>query len=630
MIASLLLNLLDPAQFPWDSKCLEVDEIAQMRRKASALLDVERPPDQFLRPLRFDRPCGYLGPVQVSEMNELQSESIYNCVHPSHRTTTKEGCRQCRDWSIAPGISRTMTVAELVPPSVSRSGPRVRSWSVGVVTAPRREATLEWCLDSIVRAGWERPHLFIDGLVRLPSRYGHLPVTWRERAIGAWPNTYLALLEMIQRDPAADAFLLFQDDACAYDRANLREYLEEILWPGDRPGIVSLFCSQAYNKTSPGWHTSSQPWVWGAQAFLFSSDAARDLVMSPEIFSHRWNGRYGGRVQVDVLIGQWAVRHDWPLWYPNPSLVQHVGNTSSIWEDARIAGWRRADWFAGDLETPFSQETSLTDFPEQQFPCRDEFRESYLRHLQIGRERMSHSRVVICGLCRDVRHFLPKIAARVERLGSLFRDYRVVLFENDSVDATLEFLLDWQTRNNRVTVLSERMNKARYPQMRSSDRSMQMAEYRNRYRDFVVQHYPDFDAVLVVDTDLAGGWSYDGLANTFGHDDWDFVGSSGLRRINDERGSDWSQFDVWAFRAMGHPEPHSPTEIGCTLFERGEPLIPVLSCFGGLGVYRMQAVISGQYGGPDMEHAVFHEQLRANGFPRLYLNPSQITLYTPE
>ena len=33
---------------------------------------------------------------------------------------------------------------------------------------------------------------------------------------------------------------------------------------------------------------------------------------------------------VDDVIGMWAERSDVPIWYPTPSLVQHIGETSTI------------------------------------------------------------------------------------------------------------------------------------------------------------------------------------------------------------------------------------------------------------------------------------------------------------
>lgn len=630
VIGSRVFDLADRAVSEGGLPGCTTRQAEVLRQKALAALDVSRPADQVIRPLRADRACCFLGPVLNREPDQVTAEAIHACRHPAHNVTSLEKCRLCRDWSSAPTMSRVMTPAELVPHPRKRSAAPARQWSVGVVTAPRREATLPWCLDSIIRAGWDRPHVFVDGLVRIPECHLDLPVTWREQAVGAWPNSYLALIEMIQRDPHADFYLLAQDDAFLYDRGNLREYLEAALWPEDCPGIASLFCPQPYNQTSPGWHVRPEPWIWGAQTFLFSRETAHQLVQSPQAFSHRWTGLDDGRAQVDVLIGRWAFDHGWPVWFPNPSLAQHVGNTSSIWQDTRIGGWRRADWFAGDLESPFACESAMSDFPEHLFPCRDDLRAEYQERIEVGRRRMSTRRAVFCGLCRDVRHFLPKFAARIERLGPFFRDYRVVLFENDSRDATLEFLHDWRAANDRVHVLTDRLGTVRYPQIRSSERAGHMAEYRNRYRDFAVAHFGEFDDLLVFDTDLAGGFSYDGLAHTYSFDDWDFVGSHGLLRYDGAEGWEWRLFDAWAFRAIGHPHPHSSSEVSMTLFDRGEPMLPVLSCFGGLGVYRMAAMKSARYGSPDQEHCELHSRMRERGFGRMFLNPSQIALYSPE
>ena len=58
-------------------------------------------------------------------------------------------------------------------------------------------------------------------------------------------------------------------------------------------------------------------------------------------------------------------------------------------------------------------------------------------------------------------------------------------------------------------------------------------------------------------------------------------------------------------------------------------MVPVWSCFGGLGVYRMECFEAAGYGGDDCEHVTFHRALRERGLDRLFLNPSQIVLYPP-
>ena len=182
----------------------------------------------------------------------------------------------------------------------------------------------------------------------LSSRHRRLPVTLRQPSVGAWPNYYLALQELLCRHPDADAVMIVQDDACCYDRENLREYLDQWLWPSDPPGLVSLYCSSAYTSEQTGWQPMAGAWIWGALAFVFPRERAIQFVTDREVIAHRWTA--GGLRLIDEVIGKWAQREGVPIHFPTPSLVQHLGTTSTIWPGLPSAGYRRADWFAGNAE----------------------------------------------------------------------------------------------------------------------------------------------------------------------------------------------------------------------------------------------------------------------------------------
>jgi hypothetical protein len=243
------------------------------------------------------------------------------------------------------GASRR--IAEVLPAPPRRSAPLIRHWAVGVTTAPRRVSTLNECLAALARAGWPVPRLFVDGNVTIPQEIAQLPQTVRQPRIGAWPNYYLALGELLLRHPQADAYLLVQDDALVCDDADLRVYLEDVLWPGKSAGIASLFCSRAYTQPQAGWYEFDGPWLWGALAFVFSRKAAQRFLADREVVEHRWARRRNPLADIDWRIGQWAWRNDVPVYYPTPSLVQHIGEVSSLWQGSRAHGYRRANWFAG-------------------------------------------------------------------------------------------------------------------------------------------------------------------------------------------------------------------------------------------------------------------------------------------
>jgi hypothetical protein len=190
--------------------------------------------------------------------------------------------------------------------------------------------------------------LFMDAAVRVPERFGHLPGTLRSPAAGAWPNHYLSLFELTLRQPDADAYLILQDDALIYDGENVRAYLEETLWPGGQLPVVSLYCPEPYTAKRYGWHRYRKSWVWGALALVFPRATVQAYLRDRGVCQHRWRSGAGGLSQIDVVIGWWARRRRIPFWFPTPSLVQHIGETSTLWADSPATGPRAASLFAGN------------------------------------------------------------------------------------------------------------------------------------------------------------------------------------------------------------------------------------------------------------------------------------------
>lgn len=250
--------------------------------------------------------------------------------------------------------NRTTSLIELIPLPRQRAGPRVRQWAVGVTTAPRLQPTLEQCLASLQRAGWPQPHLFVDGAVRIPMPFGRLPVTFRETPIGAWPNYYLTLTELLLRQPWADAYMVVQDDALFFDGASLPVYLAEVLWPEGMLGLVSLFCNPTDNAKHRGWHRAPEEPTTGPVAMIFPRELAMAFVTDRAVFEHRWSSAPDAAAPLTLggLITSWAIEHSIPIWFPTPCLVQHIGDTSTLWPWARALGARRATCFAGDVPLP--------------------------------------------------------------------------------------------------------------------------------------------------------------------------------------------------------------------------------------------------------------------------------------
>ncbi len=276
------------------------------------------------------------------------------------------------------------------------------------------------------------------------------------------------------------------------------------------------------------------------------------------------------------------------------------------------------------VETDFASAA----FPEQAFPPVEACAADYAARCRRGYAEMAKRRVVITGLARNLAAVLPTTITRIERLARLFADHRVIVYENDSSDDTKPILQSWAVRNRRIHVMTEDCSDPINPTTRCLHRIERMARYRTHCQDAVRALCDDYDFTIVIDLDVAGGWSEDGVANTFGHEGWDFVGANGL--IYRREGFDFNalrQYDMWALRFDEALTPLPTQDARRYRFRRGEPLVPVTSCFGGLGIYSMPAYLAGRYAAADLEHAEFHRELRRQGFRRLFLNPSQVLVY---
>jgi hypothetical protein len=87
-------------------------------------------------------------------------------------------------------------------------------------------------------------------------------------------------------------------------------------------------------------------------------------------------------------------------------------------------------------------------------------------------------------------------------------------------------------------------------------------------------------------------------------------------------------YDTFAWRY--HNDPTVYTEkVNLMKYNRGDDLVQVDSCFGGLAIYKRDVITDDlQYQAHDCDHPTLHAQIRANGHDNIFMNPNQITLYS--
>jgi hypothetical protein len=263
----------------------------------------------------------------------------------------------------------------------------------------------------------------------------------------------------------------------------------------------------------------------------------------------------------------------------------------------------------------------------------------YHKLVDTGTSIMSRSRVVICSLLRDVEKNIPSIIKRVERVGSKFLDYRVIIVENDSIDNTRKLLLQWSNRNDKIIILGcgvyQPTCTLTQAQIKTDDHTVsanrisKMVYLRNIYLDFIKSHYRYFDYTIVWDLDIVGSVYIDGIANSFG---WfpllhaDAICAYGIYK--------WSflklYYDTYAhidYEDQFHINLKSIHDVRKGLghqYSRGETPIQVRSCFSGFTIYMTSSLLPHRYemSLPDnieCEHAVLNKNLT-----HVYMNPSMI------
>lgn len=245
----------------------------------------------------------------------------------------------------------------------------------------------------------------------------------------------------------------------------------------------------------------------------------------------------------------------------------------------------------------------------------------YMNRVTYGFSKMAESTVVIGILARDVADILPYNLYRLEFLKSLFKDANLIAYENDSVDKTCQILLSSMVVDD---VISESGKFPTMEQDKSLQRREKMAYCRNRLRDAMIEHGADY--YLLYDADILGGFSYEGIANSFSYK-WDVCGSNSIIYDGDDENIRRLYYDSWAWRDIENYEDHDSEDINLRSYNRGDKPVECMSCFGGLAIYNnIFTHKQYRYTSEDCDHVTINIPMYDNG-AKIIMNPSQLVLY---
>jgi len=274
----------------------------------------------------------------------------------------------------------------------------------------------------------------------------------------------------------------------------------------------------------------------------------------------------------------------------------------------------------------------------------------FQENIRKGWERARDRRIVFGCIGRDIAANLPNERIRLETIGRAFRDYRIVLFENDSKDGTRAILRQWAEENPRVDLLSCcedgececRLNIQNLYFIETNHNSTQriekMSAFRQRVLSHIKHHYGDYDYLMVKDLDLLGGIYLDGLMTTFARDDWDMVFARGLTVLFIS--PHYFLYDPLAFLRKDEPfdsafsynivsnyyqfqSMHIDRHLKNTTLD--SPWVECRSGFNGLAIYRMKSLQDASYvPGFRCEHIALHFDMAQKSHDRVFMNPAMV------
>lgn len=266
--------------------------------------------------------------------------------------------------------------------------------------------------------------------------------------------------------------------------------------------------------------------------------------------------------------------------------------------------------------------------------------------INIGERHAKDCNVIITSLLRDVESRVPDIRKKVERVGNLFRDYRVFIVENDSSDKTRSLLLKWAAENPKVTILGCGYNalSCSLPKSPKTEghyvdrqRIEKMTRLRNIYLDEIKRFCSlndGWDYVIMWDLDMLGSVYLDGIQHTMGflksHPDVNVVCSYGIYRW----GTMVLFYDTYALLHLNeefHIDMKTIHDIRKgwweTGYQRGDTPFEVDSCFSGFAIYRTSSLLGDSVfydmsppGNLECEHVRLNKKIKG----KKVINPSMI------
>jgi hypothetical protein len=264
-----------------------------------------------------------------------------------------------------------------------------------------------------------------------------------------------------------------------------------------------------------------------------------------------------------------------------------------------------------------------------------EFQQDYTEKINIGKEYVKDLSISILGLTRNNENRLKNVFTFFDDIKQYTKKTDIFIYENDSNDNTVALLEKYKQDNPNFNFLNENLGTKKFGSTKNKERTILLANCRNKCLDYLHLYQDYSDYTIVIDTDFIA-FDINSILNSLG---WiseynDISAMCGISVVYYKNRKIIWNYDSWAFRQtwwedqqLSNKSFDSMMWFGFWFPPIGSLPLPVNSGFGGCAIYKTSDLLKVRYEGYDCEHVCLHKNLfqTIDNF-QLYINPSQLML----
>jgi len=265
------------------------------------------------------------------------------------------------------------------------------------------------------------------------------------------------------------------------------------------------------------------------------------------------------------------------------------------------------------------------------------------KSINDGKQNAKNKKVVFGLLARDVSLNFEFMKKRIQVLSSYFKEYKILIFENDSIDNTRELFTKWETQDKNVVLMNCcsfgncncKLSVEQLTRLARDAKRMDMLRFfREHLLQRVQKDYNDYDYYILIDFDLPGAFYLDGFFTSFENNDWDMLYARGITTI--PMSNHYYIYDSFAFiaenQAFDYVDNNKNEFFAMNKILNKIPIggsrIKCRSGFNGIAIYKIQSILKcSYYSHPKKfkcEHIDLHHDMYKKGFDKIYFNPNMI------